>query len=96
MGHTRWTLIAYVCEGGVVYASNLEGAVELRYIVAGNVHGCRYAVVLQPTAHVGGPGLVQALDLDTVDFSPSLQIVSVSAKTYPNLDAAIAACVLTQ
>lgn len=86
----RYRLVAFVCAGGVVRETGDLGYSTFAEIFRRNAfaHGCQFAVVEHGCKY-------RAFDMHTVTFTPELVPVEGISIDYPNLDAAIAGCVLT-
>jgi hypothetical protein len=83
----RYRMVAYVCEGGIVYPARTEGSVLFRNIVWDNHHSCRFAVVTVLRE-------VRAYDLNEILFGAALEPYPGPYRVYPTADAAIMGCAL--
>jgi hypothetical protein len=83
----RYRIVAYVCEGGVVYEVNDLGHSSFQRFYTNNPDGCRYGV-----AEVDGE--VRAYDFFDCAFDGTFQAQPGEYRVFPNESAAVVACAL--
>jgi hypothetical protein len=84
---SRYRIVAYVCEGGVVYEVNDLGHSDFQRFYVHNPDGCRYGV-----AEVGDE--VRAYDFFDCTFDGSFRAQPGAYQSFPDENTAVMACAL--